>query len=260
VAGFATSATGTGVVGAGNNQAIVIMAAGSGGSFAGTVCGVHGYAYNSSNDRYGGYFAVAGNLYAYVGGRYSNTNRKIVGTGTVSTIVKNRSGERITLTCPEAPESVFQDFGIGQLVNGFAHITIDPDLAININVSEQKPLKVYVTLEGDCNGVYVTNKSAEGFDVIELQGGKSTVPFSWQIVATRANEAYTLKDGTVEVSDYSQRFQPAPGPLDIIEIKAEEIPGNADVGNSYKSDQTYKSNILEMSQDKVTKLSDEPDE
>jgi hypothetical protein len=260
VAGFASSATGTGVVGAGNNQAIVIMAAGSGGSFAGTVCGVHGYAYNSSNDRYGGYFAVAGNLYAYVGGRYSGTNRKIVGTGTVSTIVKNRSGERITLTCPEAPESVFQDFGIGQLVNGFAHITIDPDLAININVSEQKPLKVYVTLEGDCKGVFVTNKSAEGFDVVELQGGTSNVPFSWQIVATRANEVYILEDGTIEVSDYSQRFQPAPGPLEFIEIKAQEIPANTESGTSFKSDQTFDSTLLEMNQDKVIELSVDPDE
>jgi hypothetical protein len=135
----------------------------------------------------------------------------------VSSIVKNTNGDLVTLTCPEAPESLLQDFGIGQLVNGFAHITIDPDLAININVSPERPLKVYITPEGDCNGVYVTNKSANGFDVIELMGGQSNVPFSWQIVATRANEEYTLTDGSVEISDYSQRFAPAPGPVEFIE-------------------------------------------
>ena len=108
------------------------------------------------------------------------------------------------------------DFGIGQLVNGQAHITIDPDLAINLNVSNDHPLKVYITPEGDCNGVYVTNKSANGFDVVELQGGKSNIPFSWQIVATRANEEYQLRDGSTETSDYSKRFQPAPPPLEDI--------------------------------------------
>jgi hypothetical protein len=69
-----------------------------------------------------------------------------------------------------------------------AHIEIDPDLSINILVDEDHPIKIFVTPEGDCNGVYITNKSAEGFDVVELQGGKSNVSFSWQIVATRASE------------------------------------------------------------------------
>jgi len=216
VYGKGVASTGTGVIGLGNNGSgyYVYTGTGSGGAFTGDVCGVFAYASNSSGDRYGGYFATGSGRYAYVGGRYSGTDRKIVGNGTVNTIVKNRQGELITLTCPEAPESLFQDYGIGQLVNGKAHITIDPDLAININVSPEHPLKVFITLEGDCKGVYVTNKSANGFDVIELQGGSASVPFSWQIVATRANEEYVTRDGTTEISDYSHRFQAAPGPLE----------------------------------------------
>lgn len=226
----ANVAAGTGVIGLGNNiqTGPVLLATGSGGAFTGTLCGVYGHATNSSGDRYGGYFASGGGLYAYVGGRYSNTNRKIVGTGTVGTIVKNTQGEIVTLVCPEAPESLFMDYGIGQLVDGKAHITIDPDLAININVSDKHPLKVFITPEGDCNGVFITNKSANGFDVIELQGGKSNVNFSWQIVATRANEEYTLKDGSVEISDYSKRFQPAPPKLEMLEPQGQFIPYGTD--------------------------------
>jgi len=208
---------GTGVIGVGNGGSYTLAPTASGGAFSGEVCGVFGYATNTSGDRYGGYFATGSGRYAYVGGRYGGTNRKIVGNGTVSTIVKNTKGEIVTLVCPEAPEAVFQDFGISQLVDGYAHITIDPDLAINLNVSEDHPLKVYVTLEGDCNGVYVTNKSVNGFDVKELQGGQSNVQFSWQIVATRANEEYQLRDGSYETSDYSQRFQPAPPPLEDLQ-------------------------------------------
>lgn len=262
-----TSGTGIGVIGVGNNATVSTPATGSGGAFTGTVCGVYGYATNGSNDRYGGYFATGGSLYAYVGGRYSNTNRKIVGSGTVSTIVKNTKGERITLVCPEAPESLFQDYGIGQLVNGYAHITIDPDLAINITVSEAHPLKVFVTLEGDCNGIYVTNKSANGFDVIELQGGTSNVPFSWQIVATRANEEYTLRDGTLEISDYSKRFQEAPPPLEFIESSNQpnvSNPVNLIQINTKKSKpESLKKDILQKSidmkpvQDQVIELKDD---
>jgi hypothetical protein len=236
----------------------VVLGGGSGGAFAGDICGVHGYAVNSSGNRYGAYFATGGGRYAYVGGRYSNTDRKIVGNGTVNTIVKNTQGELITLTCPEAPEVVFQDYGIGQLVDGFAHITIDPDLAININVSDKHPLKVFITPEGDCNGVYVTNKSANGFDVIELRGGTSNVAFSWQIVATRADESYNLKDGSVEVSIYSERFSPAPGPLEAFELPVERQ--NAGSGESYIPLQENKINTLEPAPEMIRELPQNPNE
>jgi len=264
VVGWGTTvATGIGVIGSGNNASISVPATGCGGAFTGTVCGAYGYATNASNDRYGGYFATNGTLYAYVGGRYASTNRKIVGTGSVNTIVKNRKGERISLTCPEAPESLFQDYGIGQLFEGQAHIIIDPDFAININVSEKFPLKVYITPEGDCNGVYVTNKSANGFDVIELQGGKSNVPFSWQIVATRANEEYMLRDGTIEISDYSQRFAPAPGPLEMIEQPAQSTlfknSNSIEQGNA-RIIEAVTGEIHEATDASIIEINDKPDE
>jgi hypothetical protein len=265
-----TVATGIGVIGVGNNTTTSLPATGSGGAFTGTVCGVYGYATNTTNsNRYGGYFETAG-AYAYVGVRYNNTNRKILGTNSVSTIIKNTKGDLVILTCPEAPETVFQDFGIGQLVNGHAHIEIDPDLAININVDESHPLKVYITPEGDCNGIYVTNKSANGFDVIELMGGASNVTFSWQIVATRADESYTLKDGRVEVAINSERFPPAPGPLEITEQPAvqnqmnilETIPLETIQSGkeSYRETMDYKSGKLEVIEDDIIEVKDDIDE
>jgi hypothetical protein len=212
------ASSGIGFLGSGNNLAPTIPGGGCGGAFTGAVIGAQGFSNSSANNSAGGYFQNGGaTSYAYIGCRFSNQNRKVSGNGVAGTIVKNTKGELIEMSCPEAPETVFHDYGIGQLVNGKAHISIDPDLAININICAEHPLKVFITPEGDCNGVYVTNKSAQGFDVIELQGGKSNVQFSWQIVATRANELYTLKDGTVEISDYSQRFPPGPGPMEILQ-------------------------------------------
>ena len=88
---------------------------------------------------------------------------------------------------PEAPEVLFQDYGIGKLVNGTAVIKLDEILSRNILVDNTHPLKVFIQLEGDCNGVFVTNKSQTGFTVIELNNGNSNVPFSWHIVANRAD-------------------------------------------------------------------------
>lgn len=157
---------------------------------------------DGSRDSYfGGYFSGGRQngtpTYAYVGMRYrtaangnsnvNTTDYKIIGTGSVSTLINDSQGTPRILFAPESPEIVFQDYGIGQLVNGQARINLDPILKSALHIDENHPLKVFVTLEGDCNGVYVTDKTADGFTVKELQGGNSNVPFSWQIVANRAD-------------------------------------------------------------------------
>ncbi len=58
----------------------------------------------------------------------------------------------------------------------------------NITVNKKHPLKVFVQLEGDCNGVYITAKSNKGFTVKELQRGSSNTNFSWFLIANRADE------------------------------------------------------------------------
>lgn len=220
---------GTGLLAVGNNLGGNYLARGSGLAASGTQFGVVGFAttmvntnplnnapFNAANASAGGYFEVqnAGTAVAwsYVGVREvagAAGLRKIIGNGTVNTIVKDLKGDLVALSCPEAPENLFQDYGQGQLVNGKAHITIDPIFAKNIAVNEKHPLRVFIQLEGDCNGVYVSNKTQNGFDVIELAGGTSNTSFSWSIVANRADEV--LSDGTV--AKYStERFAPAPGP------------------------------------------------
>jgi hypothetical protein len=176
---------------------------------------------------YGGYFS-GGNesgtpTYAYVGLRYNSNGAgnatgttidyKIVGTGNVSTLVKDESNSPRVLFAPEAPEIVFQDYGVGNLRNGEARIDLDPLLSRSIFVDEANPLKVFVTLEGECNGVYVTNKSAEGFTVKELQNGNSNVPFSWQIVASRGDTRDI--NGRVISKHVGVRFPAGPGKRDL---------------------------------------------
>ena len=175
-----------------------LLASGSGGSFKAPKVGVFGWAYNYAHASMGGGFTVGNiggdlsNYFSYVAFNYNGTNYKIYGTGTVSTIVncppEIRDKEKAIMFCPEAPEILFQDYGVGQLKNGKARIDLDPILSHNIFVDETHPIKVFIQLEDECNGVYVTNKSKMGFDVIELQSGKSNAKFSWSVVANRADE------------------------------------------------------------------------
>ena len=181
--------------------------------------GVVGYSDNSNNAG-GGYFDNNASAYAYIGYRTMGTNYKVLGSGTMSTIVKDTNSKPVIMFAPEAPEVFFQDYGTGRLTNGVAYIKIDPTFANNIRVDKNHPLKVFVQLEGDCNGVFVTDKSANGFTVKELQGGNSNVPFTWTITANRADEVTTLKDGSPEISIYSTlRFPDAPPQLVKKEFK-----------------------------------------
>lgn len=231
-----TAASGTGLIAVGNNltASILTVAGGSGLAATGTQYGVVGFATTTVNTTAttnaaasgaaasaGGYFevqtAAVAQTWAYVGVRDNGAvNRKIIGPGTVNTVVNDLQGNLVALSCPEAPENLFQDYGQGQLINGRAHIEIDPIFARNIVVSDAHPLRVFVQLEGNCQGVYVENKTGSSFDVSELNGGNSNVPFSYTIVANRADEVNP--DGTV--AHYSaERFPAAPGPQEKIVLQ-----------------------------------------
>lgn len=184
--------------------------------------------YSAQDSYFGGYFSggtqrtgAFPTAYAYVGLRYNavatglgdatSTDFKIVGPGIVSTLINDYQNVPRIMFAPEAPEIVFQDYGIGQLVNGEANIALDPILKKSLHIDSKHPLKVFVTLEGDCNGVYVTNKSADGFTVKELQNGKSNVPFSWQIVANRADTKD--RSGNVVSKHVGLRLPVGPGAI-----------------------------------------------
>lgn len=175
---------------------------------------------------YGGYFHSGGSnngSWAYAGARYGKTNYKIIGNGTVSTVVDGvGSGDaKKVMFAPEAPEVLFEDYGTSKLINGKVSVKIDPIFAKNIVVNNQHPLKVFIQLEGDCKGVYVTNKTQNGFTVKELQGGNSNVSFSWHIVANRKDASgKTQKDNSV----YSSlRFPDAPSSIKPQKQKASKI-------------------------------------
>lgn len=120
-----------------------------------------------------------------VGGRLRVQADTIVWNATKPATVKLDDGTQVRMYAEESTEVMFNDHGGGQLVNGAAHVDLDPAFLQTVTIDDAHPMRVFVQLEGDCNGVFVTNKTATGFDVRELQNGRSNAAFSYRIVAHR---------------------------------------------------------------------------
>ncbi len=216
VFGNNNSSGGTGGLFSGDQPpAIYYLVGGSGLCSNGGEIGLAGFSNNATAaDRAGGYFEddLSGS-WAYVGMRTAGgTSYKIIGASlNVSGIVKTTDGRKVVMFCPEAPEPILEDYGTGRLVDGKAHIDFDLTYSNSINTDENHPLKIFVQLEGDCNGVFITNKNKYGFDVIEINGGKSDVAFVWHVVANTADQYND--DGSLFSKNFGLRFPDAPGPL-----------------------------------------------
>jgi hypothetical protein len=96
----------------------------------------------------------------------------------------------------QSPENWFEDFGSAQLVNGVAVIQFDRDFIQTVNTG--KAYRVFPVPNGDCKGLYVSNKSANSFEVHELGNGSSNIRFDYRITAIRR------KYETVRFADHTK--------------------------------------------------------
>jgi hypothetical protein len=97
-----------------------------------------------------------------------------------SSVVPHPDGTQRVLCALEAPESWFEDFGRAELVEGHAQVELDQDFAALVRTDDYH---VFVTTEGDSNGLYVSARTPREFEVREQGGGTSTLTFSYRIVA-----------------------------------------------------------------------------
>jgi hypothetical protein len=117
-------------------------------------------------------------------------------SGSKSSVVPVDGGARkVALYAIEGPENWFEDAGGGQLVNGSAIVELESTFAQTVNTSID--YRVFLTPNGDCKGLYVTQKSPTSFEVHELGGGTSNIAFDYRIMAKRKGyENIRLADKT----------------------------------------------------------------
>ncbi len=212
--------TGTGVATMGNriSDTVYLLASGSGGAFNGTTVGVYGLARNLSGDRSGGFFRTfssgTDSAYAWVAYNQGSNIWKILGRGNVSTIMTTRDGERV-MFAPESPQAYFEDYGSAQLSAGHCRVNLDPLFQDCIVTGAGHPLQVFVTLNDDCNGVYVKS-DASGFDVYELAGGHSSAAFTWRAAGSRrGSENMRLPVAPKPPENRGERLEPGTPPAPV---------------------------------------------
>ena len=120
-------------------------------------------------------------------------------SGTVQTAVPLADGRKAALYAVEAPENWFEDAGSGKLSNGMATVSLDLTFAETVNAAIE--YHVFLTPQGECEGLYVGKKTPQGFEVRELHNGHSDVSFDYRIIAHRKGyEAVRLADVTKQMS------------------------------------------------------------
>jgi len=118
--------------------------------------------------------------------------------GTKSAVVDVNQESR-KLYAIESPEVWFEDFGSAKLENGVANVLFEPLFSAAVNLAVE--YHVFLTPLGECNGLYVAEKTATGFVVRELGGGTASLGFDYRVVAKRAgyeSERLELMDSGLE--------------------------------------------------------------
>ena len=73
--------------------------------------------------------------------------------------------------------------GKSQLNNGQMQVNFDENFKKIVNADPN--IVITVSPMGECNGLYVTNITENGFTVKELQNGSNSTAFSWIAIGTR---------------------------------------------------------------------------
>jgi hypothetical protein len=105
----------------------------------------------------------------------------VVAGGGKFAAIPQRDGSYRGLYAVESPDCWFEDFGEARLKRGRARVRLPADFAKLI----RGRVRVFLTPEGDCEGLFVERNDASGFTVRELRGGKHSIRFSYRVVGRR---------------------------------------------------------------------------
>jgi hypothetical protein len=168
------------------------------------------FMFNSNSNPKSPVLEAAGNIGSgNIGSCTIDNEGDLTCTGTVEGAVSVDTGQRqVAFYAVEAPQNWFEDFGSGRLASGAATVTVDPTYAQTVNMASD--YHVFLTPEGDCRGLYISHKTAAGFEVHELNAGQSNVAFSYRIVALRRGYENVRLEDVTETMEKMKASMPKP--------------------------------------------------
>jgi hypothetical protein len=130
--------------------------------------------------------SAAGGTAGEFTGNVSVVNGNVTATGGVQSVaVAFPDGSHRRLYSVESPESWFEDFGFGKLVNGQADVQLDAGFS-SVVISDA--YHVFITEYEGNNALYVTKRTGTGF-VDQAKESKANGMFSYRVVAKRKDLA-----------------------------------------------------------------------
>ncbi len=156
-----------------------------------------------------GYGSIVGAMSKYC---EIDSSGDILCTGTKNAAVPVDNGHRVVaLSAIEAPQNWFEDAGEAEMVKGTAVVQLDSTYTQTVNTDTK--YQVFLTPYGDCKGLYVTNRTANSFEVHELGGGTASLSFGYRIMALRRQyENVRFADHTRDFGRNNRMLVRAPYP------------------------------------------------
>jgi hypothetical protein len=142
-----------------------------------------------------------------------NGNLTVTGTFPTTAAAPSTDGTLRRIYSLGAPEAFYEDFGQGSTTNGVGTVRLDPEFAGLIRTDAYQ---VFLTAYDDSRGLFVSNQTANGFEVREVQGGTSSVGFGYRVLA-RPRATVSPRLDTVTVP-------PAPPQSKLDQIEPLDVP------------------------------------
>lgn len=167
---------GFGISGASNGNAGIVGTTTASGN-----AGLAGIVGTPNTAAFAGTATVAGAFAGFfTGDVFVNGNFTVLDPTKKHGAIAHPDGTHRILYAMESPEAWVEDFGKGRLAAGKATVALDSDFAA---ITQTDDYHVFPVPEGECNGLYITDRTAVGFAVRELGNGTSDVTFRYRIVA-----------------------------------------------------------------------------
>jgi hypothetical protein len=110
---------------------------------------------------------------------------------------------RVETYAVQSAENWIEDFGSAKLANGSVTVALDPAFGELVNTGVE--YHVYLTPDGDSQGLYVSAKGPLSFEVRESHAGTSSIAFDYRIVAKHKG---TEKLRLADITDKMKRAMP----------------------------------------------------
>ena len=114
---------------------------------------------------------------------------KLTQSGSPKIVSQRADGTSVATYGARSADPTLEDVGEATVANGVATVPLDPSFASTVNFG--RPYFVFLTPEGENEGLYVVQKTPRAFVVREARGGHSTLRVQYRIVASPLDDRST---------------------------------------------------------------------